>query len=303
MRVLKNRPVLHHRLLLAAAFLALAVAVHANPFYGSADDDIVVPVAPSIGRPGMFVGLQLEMRERMALAFNRTNEGPGALLALLGLTFAYGILHAAGPGHRKTVVFSMFLGSKARFWEPMAVGFLSAAVHAGSGAILILILSLVRGAAASFGAADSILVWMDGGSLLVLALLALVLIVLKLRELLSGKHHHHGAAGKGRYGMIIVASLVPCPGTIMVLLFALYLDALLLGVAAIAAIALGMGLVVSAAAYLAWFGRQGLFNRLKASEHSMAKFSGFLELGSYTLILVFSLSTVRPFVMSLIQGL
>jgi nickel/cobalt transporter (NicO) family protein len=300
---LKYRLALPHRLLLAAVFLALVSSVQANPFYGGADDGTAAPVAPSVGSPGLFVGLQLEMRERMALAFNRTNEGPGALLALLGLTFAYGVLHAAGPGHRKTVVFSMFLGSKARFWEPMAVGFLSAAVHAGSGVVLILVLSLIRGAAASFGAADSIMVWMDGGSLLVLALLALVLIGLKLRELLTGHHHHHGQGGTGRYGMIIVASVVPCPGTIMVLLFALYLDALLLGIAATVAIALGMGLVVSAAAYLAWFGREGLFNRLKTSEHSLARFSGLLELGSYALILVFSLNAVRPFVMSLIRGL
>lgn len=292
-----------YRLLVAMVLLACAASVQANPFYGGADDAIATPVAPSVGRPGLFVGLQLEMRERMALAFNRSDEGPGALLALLGLTFAYGVLHAAGPGHRKTVVFSMFLGARARFWEPLAVGFLSAAVHAGSGVVLILVLSLIRGAAASFGAADSIMVWMDGGSLLVLALLALLLIGLKLRELFTGDHHHHGAGGKGRYGMIVVASVVPCPGTIMVLLFALYLDALLLGIAATMAIALGMGLVVSAAAYLAWFGREGMFNRIKASEHSVARFSGFLELGSYTLILVFSLNAVRPFVMSLIQGL
>ena len=283
--------------------LALVVSVQANPFYGSADGTLATPAAPSVGRPGLFVGIQLDLRERMAQAFNRSSEGPGAMLALLGLTFAYGVLHAAGPGHRKTVVFSMFLGTSAKAWEPLAVGFLSAAVHAGSGAVLILVLSLIRGAAASFGAADSIMVWMDGGSLLVLALLALVLIVLKLRELLSDSHHHHGTGGKGRYGMIIVASLVPCPGTIMVLLFALYLDALFLGMAAIGAIAIGMGLVVSAAAYLAWFGREGLFNRLKTSGHTMARFSGFMELGSYTIILVFSLNAVRPFLMSLIQGL
>jgi ABC-type nickel/cobalt efflux system permease component RcnA len=289
--------------LILALTLALAGSASANPFYGSADDTFATPAAPSGGGPGLFTGFQLDLRDRLAQAFNRTSEGPGAVLALLGLTFAYGILHAAGPGHRKTVVFSMFLGKKAKAWEPLAVGFLSAAVHAGSGAILILVLSLIRGAAASFGAADSIMVWMDGGSLLVLALLALVLIVLKLRELLSGKHHHHGAAGKGRYGMIMIASLVPCPGTIMVLLFALYLDAMLLGVAAMAAIALGMGLVVSAAAYLAWFGREGLFNRLKTSERTMVRVSGFLELGSYSLILVFSLNAARPFLSSIFQGL
>lgn len=301
---MKYRLLFTCRLLPVVVFLALAVPAQASPFYGSPDDGIATPASPALGRPGLFVGLQLEMRERMALAFNRTSEGPVALLVLLGLTFAYGVLHAAGPGHRKTVVFSMFLGSRARFWEPLAVGFLSAAVHAGTGAILILVLSLIRGAAASFGTADSIMVWMDGGSLLILALLTLILIGFKLRELITGHHHHHHeSGGKGRYGMIMVASVVPCPGTIMVLLFALYLDALLLGLAATGAIALGMGFVVSASAYLAWFGREGLFSRIKASEHSMARFSGFLELGSYALVLVFSLTAVRPFVLSLIQRL
>jgi ABC-type nickel/cobalt efflux system permease component RcnA len=321
--------------------LLAALPLWSNPFYGSADDAAAVPAAPAVGRPGLFMRLQLDMRERMAMAFNRlgTQSGPpaadqahtgtdqtgeagqlgqlgqteqadqtsqetlGPLLALLGITFVYGVLHAAGPGHRKTVVFSMFLGSAAKVWEPLAVGFLSAAVHTFSGAMLILVLSAVRGAVASFGAAESVLVWMDGGSLVVLALVAMILVAVKLRELLSGRGHHHGTGATGRYGMIILASLVPCPGSIMVLLFALYLDALLLGIAALAAIALGMGLVVSAAAYLAWFGREGLFMRLKPHSTIMARVAGFMELGSYAIVLVFALATAWPFIVSVLAML
>ena len=74
-----------------------------------------------------------------------------SLLVLLGASFVYGILHAAGPGHRKTVVFSIFLGKKAAPWEPAALGFLSAGVHAATGMAIVLVLSAARGAVAGLG--------------------------------------------------------------------------------------------------------------------------------------------------------
>jgi ABC-type nickel/cobalt efflux system permease component RcnA len=85
----------------------------------------------------------------------------------------------------------------------------------------------------------------------------------------------------------------------MVLLFSLYMGSPLLGVAALLFIALGQGLVVSLAAYLAWFGREGLFLKLKERERTVAMVSGYLEIASYALILGFSIYMVWPFLLSL----
>jgi len=144
-----------------------------------------------------------------------------------------------------------------------------------------------------------VLAWMDGGSFLALAFIALILIVNKLRHM-SHAHEHGGVRrARGKYGIIFFTSLVPCTGSIMVLLFSFYMGSPLLGVAALLFIALGQGLVVSLAAYLAWFGREGLFIRLKEKERLVALVSGYLELASYALILGFSVYMVWPFLLSL----
>jgi len=132
-----------------------------------------------------------------------------------------------------------------------------------------------------------------------LAVLAIYLILHTLRRLFTHSKHEHRTRGGTIYSILALASLVPCPGTIMVLMFALYMNKPWLGIMAVGSMALAMGLVVSAAAYLAWFGRLGLFARLKSHETLMARVSTVFELFSYSLILVFSLYSAWPFLQSL----
>lgn len=286
-------------LLALLLLLGFGLPLAANPFFGG--DQAATPARTSV-IPGRTSGLQAEFREKMAVAFEGFLEQPGgsALALLLGLAFVYGLLHAAGPGHRKTIIFSLFLGKQARVWEPLAAGFLSALVHAASGAVILLMLGLLRGALAGLVETERLVLWLDGLTLLVLTLLALFLVLRTLRRFIKHDKHTHGSRGSTVYSILALASIVPCPGTIMVLMFALYLNKPWLGIMAVGSMALGMGLVVSAAAYLAWFGRQGLFSRLKAHEHLMAKVSTGFELFSYSLILVFSFYTAWPFLRSLV---
>ncbi len=286
---------------LFALLLALSVTTaFANPFFG-ADEE--APAAPEYlvrrTAPGAFIGLQLRFRDSLAEAFNQAGTNNAAAFAVLGIAFLYGLAHAVGPGHRKTIVFSLFLGAKAKAWEPLAAGFLSALTHTLSGGLVILILSLLRGAIASLASAEAVLAWMDGGSLLILAFIALILIMNKLRHMNHAHEHGGSQRGRSKYGIIFFTSLVPCTGSIMVLLFSLYMGSPLLGVAALLFIALGQGLVVSLAAYLAWFGREGLFQKLKDRERLVANISGYLEIASYALILGFSIYMVWPFLLSL----
>jgi len=87
----------------------------------------------------------------------------------------------------------------------------------------------------------------------------------------------------------------------MIMLFSLYLGEPLLGLLGVLAMSVGMGLVVSAAGYLAAAGREGLFLRLAGSERRIQLAADILELGSYLFILVFSLFMAWPFLVSLFR--
>lgn len=288
------------RRFLTALFLAAALPAVPNPFYGTRDGEAPAPAAPVI-RPGPFADAQDGQKRSLAESFERlgADSSPGAWAALIGAALLYGVLHAAGPGHRKTVVFSLFLGRGARAWEPLAAGFLSAGIHAASGGAVLLILSLLRGVLASFVQTERMILWMDGLTLAALGALGFFLLAGAIRRLIRGESHEHRAGGGGLYSLLAVSSLVPCPGAVLVLIYALYRRAFLAGLAAFLAMSLGMGIVISGAAYLAWFGRTGFFSVLKSRERQIARVSAALEAASYALILAFALISARPFLASL----
>jgi len=281
-------------------------SVHAaNPFMGNGDEAGRPVLPPSagfgMGGPAWLAELQLSFREEAGRMFGEVADGQAAggvpwrpVLVILGTMFLYGVLHAAGPGHRKTIVFSLFLGNKAPWWQPLAAGFLSAGIHGAMSLAIVGLLYVAKsGAVRLFDAETGVLIVEYGASFLLLAL-ALVLIVLKTRRV----HHCYHGNGKGSIWVVVAsASAVPCSGAILVLLLALHLDMLALGALAVLSMSIGMGLVVSAAGYLAWAGRTVFFNRLKQHEGAVQVVSDVLEYAAYAFLLVVAVLGVYPLVM------
>lgn len=293
---------------LAAVLLCAACAIaaaQANPFMSAGEE-----AAPAVRTPttqGPLTGFQAELRAKSAEALRTFIDSPGAgsLALLLGAAFVYGVIHAAGPGHRKTVLFSLLLGRKTAVWEPLALGFMASGVHAGAAVAIILVLSLVRGAAAGFSDADRVSAWFDVVTFALVGALSLVLAAFKLARM-ARKKRADGADGRSvpgggkrsLYGIVFVTSLVPCPGATMLLLFALYAGAPWLGVLGVLSMSVGMGLVISAAGYLAYAGRKGVFAGLKSRERLIGLVADVLELLSYVLILGFALYALWPALVS-----
>ena len=129
-------------------FLSLLILpISSNPFLSNDPQQENID-AVRTGTIGSSVGLnelQFDFREKMADYLQRFKTESGLILFLsLGLAaFVYGILHGAGPGHRKTIIFSIFIGRDAKIWEPLAAGFLAAGVHAGVSLFLILLFNLI----------------------------------------------------------------------------------------------------------------------------------------------------------------
>src|SRR5437870_7086526 len=72
-----------------------------------------------------------------------------ASLSLLGLSFAYGIFHAAGPGHGKAVISSYLIANEETARRGIALSFASALLQALVAIVLVGAGRLIFDAAAS----------------------------------------------------------------------------------------------------------------------------------------------------------
>lgn len=285
-------------------FSVVMVPLQANPFTGPGSGTDggttrqVSPVRTSPADRGL-VSRQADLRERLGeyLSSWKASGDSSVLWGILAVSALYGLLHALGPGHRKTVVFSLYLAREAPFWEPAATGILLALLHGGAALILLLALKGVSGTIS--GRADSIAVWLEGSAYAVLILVALALSIRTVWNLAAGRPRSPG--GKASLATVLVTGAYPCPGAILVLILSLTLGITGVGAMAVLAMSLGMSVPIVAAGYLAWFGRTGVFLALKRNESILGRVSAGVELSGYLILLGFSVYVALPFLASLVR--
>lgn len=287
------------------AVFACSLQLAANPFMGGESGTggnstkRASPVRTAAADQNL-VAKQASLRESLGNYFYEWKESGSQNLfwGIIGVAFLYGILHAIGPGHRKTVIFSLYLARKAPAWEPAGTGLILALLHAGAAVVLLFILRGVSGAIS--GKADNITVYMEGFAYVLLIAVALYLVVCAIRDLARGSSGKQSDAMS--LGTIFLTGVYPCPGAILVLVLSLTLDITGIGILAVFAMSLGMSIPIIAAGYLAWFGRTGLFLALKSNEARLARVSACVELAGYSVLLAFAAYMAEPFVVSLIRN-
>jgi nickel/cobalt exporter len=138
----------HGALLLAAGLLvlmhpSLCRAAATGPF-GAGLPDGGVPGGGFFPRlAGAFISMQFYFNQHMTAAVRAVRHDGSAAWTLLALSFAYGIVHAAGPGHGKAVVSSYLLATRQTLRNGIALAFIASLAQAGGAIALILIASLV----------------------------------------------------------------------------------------------------------------------------------------------------------------
>jgi ABC-type nickel/cobalt efflux system permease component RcnA len=60
-----------------------------------------------------------------------------SIISLLTLSFLYGLVHAAGPGHGKTLVASYFTSNDKNYKKALSLSFMIATVHTVSALIIL----------------------------------------------------------------------------------------------------------------------------------------------------------------------
>jgi len=200
-----------------------------------------------------------------------------ALWTLILVGFAYGIFHAAGPGHGKGVIAAYLVADGRALAKGFALSLAAALVQALVAILIVSLLALLFQATAatmtrvattvewvSFGAVallGLLITWRKAGK--VLGVLALAGDPLAAPQGAACDHVHMPEPEELRRltrwrdmaGVVLAAGIRPCTGALVVLVFALSQGLFAAGLAATFAMALGTALTTGAIAALAVFAK------------------------------------------------
>ena len=243
--------------------------------------------APRLLQPVFSVlsGWQKKLREHLTHVSRDIRENPWgqSFLLFLILSFVYGVVHALGPGHGKSIVFSYFLSRPGRYVHGVLMGNLITFVHVFSAVVIVLgfYLALKTVGLSSFEDVRGIL---EKISYALLMVLGLFLVLYKVRELKKGtltnlQEYKTAEADFRQLTLVALATgLVPCPGAALILLFTITLDILVPGLFAMVCIALGMGVTTSLFAFFSIASRNTIFRVTVKKQRIFAFSSAALSL-------------------------
>lgn len=276
---------------------------------GGAAEQQAAPVVPgfvaSILADTRRIQRDLQTRLAGAVADIKEQSSPWPLLVLVGLSFAYGIFHAAGPGHGKVVISAYLLAGEKNLRRGVLLAVLAAFLQAVSAIALVGVLALALGTS-NLATADRVGT-LEAASYGVVALLGIWMLWRILREAWahraqSGGHHHHHDHGHGELarvaganwreaGVVVFAvGIRPCSGAVIVLLFAMAQGLLAAGVLAALAMSVGTAITVSVLAALSVALRRGALTLTAGSNRWQSVAANTLALTGAAVVTLFGVT-------------
>jgi ABC-type nickel/cobalt efflux system permease component RcnA len=219
------------------------------------------------------LSVQAAFSRNLQAAVSAWKQGSGAFDSLVLLGFAYGVFHAAGPGHGKAVISAYIVAEERALRKAVVLSFGAALVQALAAIGLVVGLSLLmRATAASM---NRLTVQVETASFVLLALIGLWMTWRKAGTLIGtmvlARNPQAGAQDQAcdhahlpppevvarlrswpdMVAISISAGLRPCAGALIVLVFSLAQGVFAAGIAATLAMSLGTALTTSVIAALA----------------------------------------------------
>jgi len=259
-------------LTLLLVFACVSQANAQNPFVSKDRQEKVSPLHvqsyPFLAKISIW---QQRLNQKMADLTRQTKEtkSPKPLFLLIIISFTYGVLHAAGPGHGKAVAMSYMVSRDSDLRECVMLGNFIALFHGLSGIILVLAVHFILQSTV-MGSLESLTRTTQIISYSLIALLGMILLAKNFyswnRRTEPEILNHSGYAVKKQRGPLtaaLIVGIIPCPGVVLIMLFAMSLHMLWLGLLLAFIMIFGMAATISVAVIAGVTGKNMLLGALE----------------------------------------
>ncbi|MFK8249932.1 nickel/cobalt transporter [Ancylobacter terrae] len=306
--------------LLALVLVDVAAALaQANPF-GAGAPAGGAP-APIGGPVGFILAKQAEFYRMLTAAVRAAKADGHAFGLLASISFAYGVFHAAGPGHGKAVISSYLLANEATLKRGAGLAFASALLQSATAILIAGIFAVILGATAT--TTERAVSIVETLAYLMIVLIGLRLALIKGRALIAAWRgvpahvhgpecgcadgHAHmptpedlpkGSDWRSWWAAVVSVGLRPCSGAILVLAFALAQGIFWVGAASTLLMGLGTALTVTAIAAVAVFAKRLAVRLAARGSGGGAVMLRGLEFGAAVLLTAFGLALLAGYMAS-----
>jgi nickel/cobalt exporter len=137
-----------HRTVLAALLLVVAATLESHPAWAQSNlFGGPRPVAIG-GIAGWVLAWQAMFYQELAGLIRAAKDNGSALWGLMGISFVYGIFHAAGPGHGKAVISSYLFANEETWRRGIALSLAAAVMQSLTAITIVGVAALLLGATA-----------------------------------------------------------------------------------------------------------------------------------------------------------
>ena len=202
---------------------------------------------------------QKVLREKLTAAISAMKSGDwNAIWKFLAICLVYGMLHALGPGHGKSIVVGYFIARRGRWRQGVALGAGITVTHTMSAVLLLLILYAIFKATV-FAAFETGRIGIERASYALVMLTGVLLVVLAIRDVFKSHkgcgcstrlESAEGAVAESKLppiarwreilGVAAVTGIVPCPAVALIVLFCLLNSMVALSLLGALVICIGM---------------------------------------------------------------
>ena len=251
-------------LILLLFFSIPPLASASNPFTTKPENQHSAPM-PLISNKvfAKIITWQYKLKAKMSLLIQEA-ESSGSikpLLLLIMAALAYGVIHAAGPGHGKAIALSYVLSQRPSYLQGMLFSSCTALFHGISGIIFVLVVRLIleTNIIKNLETVTNMTQLISYSIIVCFGFVIFIHSIYKLRKKYGQKQHICETFKSEKYTnpvlLAFIVGCIPCPGVVMVMLFALSMDLITLGIILGITISIGMALTLSIVALIAISGK------------------------------------------------